>query len=286
MVDICIGGNFKLSIKNITRVWNRNGIRRDNLSLLTKPTHKVPFPLQEKDLNIIEALKENTTKIKCAGIAANQLGFDRNIFIGLIDHLTDQFDIFINPEIIEKTENSIQSGFKSDDDLKENLMNDFYDRDSQSYEGCLSIPGMLMSFDRYDKIKVRYQTEGGETIIKDLDGIYSRIFQHETDHLNGIIILDRFLELEGSIMDDYSSEYDSITPHNYDKGLKDLFSWLKDSYFCPNIVLKDTLPYIGGKWYMCTSPIKQHSCTKDEVQNLCMTTTRNFRKCDYYEGSR
>jgi peptide deformylase len=59
------------------------------------------------------------------------------------------------------------------------------------WEGCLSIPGMRGLVPRHRKIRVRYLTRGGELREQELEGFVARVFQHEFDHLNGIVFLDR-----------------------------------------------------------------------------------------------
>ena len=52
-------------------------------------------------------------------------------------------------------------------------------------EGCLSFPHLWLHVDRYEKVKVAYQDAEGKLIESEYDGIMSRVFQHELDHLNG-----------------------------------------------------------------------------------------------------
>jgi len=52
-------------------------------------------------------------------------------------------------------------------------------------EGCLSFPHLWLHVDRYEKVKVKYQDAEGKLIESEYDGIMSRVFQHELDHLNG-----------------------------------------------------------------------------------------------------
>lgn len=54
-------------------------------------------------------------------------------------------------------------------------------------EGCLTFPGLLVKIKRSNYIKVRFQTPNSETITKEFIGLSSRIFQHEFDHLDGIV---------------------------------------------------------------------------------------------------
>lgn len=61
----------------------------------------------------------------------------------------------------------------------------------KDWEGCLSIPGMRARVNRHTSIEVRYLTLTGEEVITRMEGFIARIFQHELDHLNGIVFLDR-----------------------------------------------------------------------------------------------
>jgi peptide deformylase len=85
--------------------------------------------------------------------------------------------IFINPEIIEETG-------------EENLFN----------EGCLSIPGIREDVNRLSEIKVRYQDENFETHEEVYSGTKARIFQHEYDHLEGILFTDRISPIRKKIL--------------------------------------------------------------------------------------
>ncbi|MBD0281797.1 MAG: peptide deformylase [Thermoleophilaceae bacterium] len=58
-------------------------------------------------------------------------------------------------------------------------------------EGCLSIPGITVDVERPVYVRVRAQDEGGEERLVEASGLEARVIQHEIDHLNGILILDR-----------------------------------------------------------------------------------------------
>src|SRR5207244_2527984 len=62
---------------------------------------------------------------------------------------------------------------------------------SKEWEGCLSIPGIRGLVLRYDEITISYTTRTGEKKQKNLKGFLARIFQHEFDHINGLVFLDR-----------------------------------------------------------------------------------------------
>jgi peptide deformylase len=62
-------------------------------------------------------------------------------------------------------------------------------------EGCLSLPGISMRVRRSKRIAVRYQNETGETVREELKDYPARVFQHEFDHLNGILFVDRIAQI-------------------------------------------------------------------------------------------
>lgn len=82
------------------------------------------------------------------------------------------FTVLINPEIT----------FSSEDK-------------KEFYEGCLSIPGVMGLVSRASKVKVNYLNENGESKVITANGWFARILQHEIDHLNGILFLDRATSL-------------------------------------------------------------------------------------------
>ena len=86
----------------------------------------------------------------------------------------DNYEIYINPQIDKSDNQSIQ--------LDE--------------EGCLSIPGLMVARERYDKIKVRYYDINGKVNKITLDGFLSKLFQHELDHLNGQLMIDDMGKIE------------------------------------------------------------------------------------------
>lgn len=63
-------------------------------------------------------------------------------------------------------------------------------------EGCLSIPGYVGEVDRHEEIRVRAQDRYGRKIRLRLEGWTARIFQHEIDHLNGILYIDKLTAKE------------------------------------------------------------------------------------------
>ena len=70
---------------DLVKVWSDGVLIRKNIDFLRNPTKRVTFPISVQIKNIIEDLIDTYRAIPCAGIAANQLGFDKKIFIGMKD---------------------------------------------------------------------------------------------------------------------------------------------------------------------------------------------------------
>jgi peptide deformylase len=76
-----------------------------------------------------------------------------------------------------------------------------------SWEGCLSIPGLLGLVPRHDVLDVAYEDADGTYQKRTISGFEARIFQHEFDHLEGVLYLDRLKEMKHLIME---SEYERV----------------------------------------------------------------------------
>ncbi len=110
------------------------------------------------------------------GIAAPQVGINRNIiWVQRFDKENEPFEFYLNPKIVWHS-NLIRNG----------------------REGCLSIPDTMGMVDRYYTIQIQYQNIKGENITEIVEGFTAVIFQHEADHLNGILFIDRLKEQEAN----------------------------------------------------------------------------------------
>ena len=67
------------------------------------------------------------------------------------------------------------------------------DEEEEGWEGCLSIPGLRGLVPRSRRVKVKASTVEGEPISLTADGFHARIIQHENDHLDGVVFLDRMM---------------------------------------------------------------------------------------------
>lgn len=99
------------------------------------------------------------------GLAANQVGVPYRIFA-----MRGQPENFVcfNPKIVQPSEMKIELE-----------------------EGCLTYPNLLVKITRPQHVRVRFTTPNGDTITKQFTGLTARIFQHELDHLDGVIFYNR-----------------------------------------------------------------------------------------------
>ncbi len=106
------------------------------------------------------------------GIAAPQLGVNKRIiWVQRFDKTQKPFEVYFNIKIKK------YSSSKSD-----------------GWEGCLSIPGYRGIVRRSDTIVINYDTFNKKNITETVSGFTAVIFQHETDHLNGILYTDRIFD--------------------------------------------------------------------------------------------
>jgi peptide deformylase len=122
--------------------------------------------------DMLKTLVPNSKKPLGVGLAATQVNQMWRLFVMLMPD--NQYQIIINPQIIKTSKKTLSS----------------LPKDQQFLEGCLSIPGYYGFIDRPLKIKVRYQTITGLNQQKSLTPPHSAYFQHELDHLNGILFID------------------------------------------------------------------------------------------------
>jgi peptide deformylase len=101
------------------------------------------------------------------GLAANQVGVLKQVFVASPDQIRGQELVFFNPVLIKK-----------EGRVKE-------------FEGCLSVPEFYEPVRRAKTVWMRAMTLDGKTVEVKGQGLLSRIFQHEIDHLNGILFVDR-----------------------------------------------------------------------------------------------
>ena len=119
---------------------------------------------------LVQDLLDTTSLPGRAGVAAHQIGVGLRVFAYSVD---DELGYLINPELVEL------SGEKIEID-----------------EGCLSVPGLWHKTPRYERATARgLQLDGSEIEISG-EGLLAQALQHECDHLDGLLYLDRLLPQE------------------------------------------------------------------------------------------
>jgi peptide deformylase len=143
----------------------------------TRPVTRFDGELQELIDKMIAAMREANG----VGLAAPQV--NRNLQLSVIETLpkyddkeqeipdSRQLFVIANPEIVWRSRSLVDG-----------------------VEGCLSIPGYVGEVERHEAIRVRAQDRHGKKIKLRLTGWTARIFQHEIDHLNGVLYIDKLTD--------------------------------------------------------------------------------------------
>ncbi len=140
------------------------------LRIKTKPVKKIN-PGLIKTLKDMVKLTKTFKDPEGVGLASTQVGLQESFFVA---KKGEKFISVINPKILSTSK-----------------------RTKKYFEGCLSVPDMWGEVKRATNTKVSYQNSDGKQITKALKGVAAWIFQHEIDHLNGILFSDRVLEQKG-----------------------------------------------------------------------------------------
>lgn len=139
---------------------------KSNDPILTTPCQQFNFQNPPFDpTEFSRELVKNLYDWNGLGLAANQVGIPYRIFA--MRGNPENFVCF-NPKIVQPSEMQVVLE-----------------------EGCLSHPGLLVKVKRPQHIRVRFTTPNGETLTKQFTGMTARVFQHEMDHLDGIVFYNR-----------------------------------------------------------------------------------------------
>jgi len=122
--------------------------------------------------NLLHTAKtsEDQVGIESGGISAPQVGINKKV-IYIFNYDTNEFELILNP-LVQNI------GNKTDIDI----------------EGCLSVPNVEKSVERFKKIKVKYMNRDGKIIKRRFSGLNARVVQHEDDHLNGVLFIDKAID--------------------------------------------------------------------------------------------
>ncbi len=140
----------------------------EETEILRKKAAKVKDPTSEEMKTLIPEMVRTMRKAEGVGLAAPQVGL--SIRLCVIEQ-GGAISVFFNPKITSMS--------------KETTI---------SEEGCLSLPGEFFPIVRSEKITVRYDDAAGNPQKLKADGFLAIVLQHEIDHLEGILIINRFRE--------------------------------------------------------------------------------------------
>jgi len=116
--------------------------------------------IKELGWDMVEAMQEK----EGVGLAAPQVGETKRIIVVQAERPL----VFFNPKIIKKTKET-----------------------EVAEEGCLSFPGLWLKVKRAKGVEIEVLDQNGEKIRIKVDGFPARVFQHEIDHLDGVLFIDR-----------------------------------------------------------------------------------------------
>jgi peptide deformylase len=127
---------------------------------------------------LVEDMAETMYAAPGCGLAATQIGINQRIFVIDVAGEDEPSDlrVFINPEIMQT------------------------DGAQTWNEGCLSFPGVSEEIKRAERVQVRALNERGERFELEADGLLAVAIQHETDHLNGVLMIDKLSALKRRMM--------------------------------------------------------------------------------------
>ncbi|MDY6821735.1 MAG: peptide deformylase [Deferribacterota bacterium] len=130
--------------------------------------------IDEEIIELLNNMEETMLKAPGVGLAAPQVGVLKRVIVVNFDAQAEIPKIykFINPEILE------------------------YDGEEVYEEGCLSIPGEYADVKRAKKVYFKALNEDGKEVSLKLDELPARIVQHEIDHLNGVLFIDRIPQIK------------------------------------------------------------------------------------------
>ncbi len=151
---------------------------------------RVSEPVTEVDgsvRRILDDMMDTMYDANGIGLAAPQIGIAKRLVVIDVSHDIEDDDgnvmrgrnpqYFINPEIIESSS------------------------DAEPYdEGCLSVPGEYAEVCRPSEVTVKYIDRSGREQVEHMTGLLARCIQHEIDHLNGVVFIDRISKMKRDII--------------------------------------------------------------------------------------
>jgi len=165
------------------------GIRTYPDPFLRKKAEEVA-EIDDDTLGLIEGMFHEMEEEGGIGLAAPQVGVSRRIICISIEHKGFERLALINPVIVQLS-----------------------DRMEMIEEGCLSIPGVNAEVSRPVDAVVRGKTKSGRQIEITAHGLLARVLQHEIDHLDGVLFIDRLKNREKKRVEKELGNLEEHVPH-------------------------------------------------------------------------
>jgi len=171
-----IGRKEGMPRHKVLTLWNEEQLNEEDTRILRTPCKEAPVPFDAETIKAIRALRGAFLEREdAAGLAAPQIGISRRIIAFRTRNFDDKdpvnrkedYEILVNPRITQARGEPVVTD-----------------------EGCLSCPEIRVEISRYPEIKVRALDAEGRKVSKRYLDFPARVVQHETDHLEGKLIVD------------------------------------------------------------------------------------------------
>ena len=145
---------------------------KKNEKFLRQPTRHFDFQKYKKSevRELVKTMRRDMQHYEGIGLSANQVGLDSKVFVAKVEN---KFYAVFNPEIIQSSKETVSLD-----------------------EGCLSVPGIFGLVERPAKVTLKGYDPNGKPIKIKAWGLLARVFQHEVDHLNGKLFIDKAKQVE------------------------------------------------------------------------------------------
>jgi peptide deformylase len=143
--------------------------------------------ISEDIIKLVDNMIETMLKEDGLGLAANQVGSTARIFVlNTTPHEDEPTpEVLINPEIIN------------------------HEGRVHEEEGCLSFPELFLKIIRYERVRLHAKNLYNEDIVYETNGLMARAVQHEIDHLDGIVFIDRADKEDDPKVQEYLAKLDN-----------------------------------------------------------------------------
>ena len=162
----------KKEIEREARARAREMVARSQIRQYPEPVLREPATAVSEFSDDLRALVARMTRLmddaNGVGLAGNQVGLLRRVLVYRPDREDAEPRALVNPVIVERS-----------------------DEQASDEEGCLSLGPLRVPVERHVRVSVEAKDENGEPVRVDAEDLEARILQHEIDHLDGVLIIDR-----------------------------------------------------------------------------------------------